>query len=56
MNECVELLIEVVEEYSEQLNDGSYYSGGRSVMESIFIYLVKHGYAEGDNLVIRLLV
>jgi len=44
--EAAEVILDLVNQYA-YIQDG-YYSGGLSVLEDAFIWLIKHGYAIGN--------
>jgi len=44
--EAAEVILDLVNQYAD-IRDG-YYSGGLSVLEDAFIWLIKHGYAIGN--------
>jgi len=54
VDELVEVILELVCFYSDKNNSKAYYSGGMPAMENAFRWLIRNGYAKGDNYRIEL--
>jgi len=49
---AAKVILDLVNQYAqgeEYMTTYAYYSGGLSVLEDAFIWLVKHGYARGNS-------